>query len=214
MSRRVNLPNTITTLRVILAPVVAALLLQPRASARLVGGIVFLVAALSDLVDGALARRRGEITDFGKLVDPIADKLLLVATLVPFWVLTRNDPGLGGLPIFGGIPLWTLVVFFGREILITMLRTHAARNGTVVPAMQIGKYKALAQSVFIGSMIVWLAFRTAVVERSWSDGFTTFWTGLNGWFTTVSLSVALVLTLVSLVVYVRAFRRISREMRA
>lgn len=211
MSRQVNLPNTITTLRVILAPLVAALLLQPRASARLVAGIVFLVAALSDLVDGALARRRGEITDFGKLVDPIADKLLLVATLVPFWILTNNQPELGGLPIFGGIPLWTLIVFFGREIFITILRTRTARRGTVVPAMPIGKYKALAQSVFSGSMIAWLAFRAAEIEHGWSGGLVKFWEGLNGWFTTISLIVALVLTVASLVVYVGAFRTISRE---
>ena len=211
MSQRVNLPNTITTLRVILAPLVAALLLQPRASARLVAGIVFLVAVLSDLVDGALARRRGEITDFGKLVDPIADKLLLVATLVPFWILTNNQPELGGLPIFGGIPLWTLVVFFGREIFITILRARTARQGTVVPAMPIGKYKALAQSVFSGSMIAWLAFRTAEIEHGWSGGFAKFWEGLNGWFTTISLILALVLTVASLVVYVGAFKTISRE---
>ncbi len=211
MSQQVNLPNTITTLRVILAPLVAALLLQPRASARLVAGIVFLVAALSDLVDGALARRRGEITDFGKLVDPIADKLLLVATLVPFWILTNNQPELGGLPVFGGIPLWTLVVFFGREIFITFLRTRAAKHGTVVPAMPIGKYKALAQSVFSGSMIAWLAYRTAAIEHGWSGGFARFWEGLNGWFTTISLIVALVLTVASLVIYVRVFQTISRE---
>lgn len=211
MSQQVNLPNAITTLRVILAPLVAALLLQPRASARLVAFIVFLVAALSDLVDGALARRRGEITDFGKLVDPVADKLLLVATLVPFWILTNNQPELGGLPIFGGIPLWTLVVFFGREIFITFLRTRAARRGTVVPAMPIGKYKAFAQSVFSGSMIVWLTFRTAAIERGWSGGFARFWEGLNGWFTTISLIVALALTVASLIVYIGAFRNIPRE---
>lgn len=211
MSQQVNLPNTITTMRVILAPLVAALLLQPRASARLVAGIVFLVAALSDLVDGALARRRGEITDFGKLVDPIADKLLLVATLVPFWILTNNQPELGGLPIFGGIPLWTLIVFFGREIVVTILRTRAARQGTIVPAMPIGKYKALAQSVFSGSMIAWLAFRTAQIEHGWEGGFARFWEVLNGWFTTISLSIALLLTVVSLIVYVGAFRHIAQE---
>lgn len=211
MSEQVNLPNTITTLRVILAPLVAALLMQPRASARLVAGVVFLVAALSDLVDGALARRRGEITDFGKLVDPIADKLLLVATLVPFWILTNNQPELGGVPLFGGIPLWTLIVFFGREVFVTVLRTRTARQGTIVPAMPIGKYKALAQSVFSGSMIAWLAFRTAQIEHGWSGGFARFWEILNGWFTTVSLSVALLLTVVSLVVYLRAFRHISQE---
>lgn len=213
MPQSVNFPNALTTMRVILAPLVAALLLQPRASARLVAFIVFLVAAVSDLVDGELARRRGEITDFGKLVDPIADKLLLVATLIPFWILTRSQPELGGLPIFGGVPLWVLLVFFGRELLITLLRTRAARSGTVVPAMAIGKYKATAQAVFSGAMILWLALRTAAIENGWSGGFYRAWASFHGWFTTLTLILALVLTVVSLVVYLRAFRRIEQETR-
>lgn len=209
MIATVNLPNAITAFRVLLAPVVAILLLQPSASTRLLGGAVFLVAAISDLVDGAIARRSGQITDFGQLVDPIADKLLLVATLVPFWWLTWRHPELGGIPWFGGIGLWILAVFFGREILVTVLRTRAARRGIVVPARTIGKRKAVAQSVFIGSMIVWLAFRTAAVEREWSGGLARFWTWLNGWFTTVSLVIALALTVISLVVYLVAFRRLG-----
>ncbi len=211
VSRSVNLPNALTTMRVILAPLVAALILQPRASARLVAGIVYLVAAVSDLVDGAIARRRGEITDYGKLVDPFADKLLLAATLIPFWIVTARQPELGQLPLFGGISLWVLIVFFGREILVTILRTRAARRGTVVPAMQIGKYKAAAQSVFSGSMIAWLAFRTAALEHGWSGPFYRFWEWFHGWFTTLSLLLALLLTIVSLYVYVRAFGRIDGD---
>ena len=206
-----NLPNAITALRVLLAPVVAILLFQPSASSRLAGGVVFLVAAISDLVDGAIARRSGQITDFGQLVDPIADKLLLVATLVPFWWLTWRHPELGGIPGFGGIGLWVLAIFFGREILVTVLRTRAARRGVVVPARTIGKRKAVAQSVFIGSMIVWLAFRTAAIDRGWSGGLYRFWTWLNGWFTTVALVVALALTVISLGVYLVAFRRLGRD---
>jgi CDP-diacylglycerol--glycerol-3-phosphate 3-phosphatidyltransferase len=207
----VNLPNALTTMRVLLAPLVAALLFQPRASARLVAGVVYLVAAVSDLIDGEIARRRGEITNFGKLVDPIADKLLLAATLIPFWIVTESDPQLGGLPIFGGIPLWTLLVFFGREILVTVLRTRAARSGTVVPAMPIGKYKAAAQSVFSGSMIAWLALRTAAAEKDWSGGTYQAWESFHGWFTTITLILALILTVASLFVYLGAFRRIERE---
>jgi CDP-diacylglycerol--glycerol-3-phosphate 3-phosphatidyltransferase len=210
LRQSVNFPNALTTMRVILAPLVAALLLQPNASARLVAFIVYVVAAVSDLVDGELARRRGEVTDFGKLVDPIADKLLLVATLIPFWVITRNQPELGGLPIFGGVPLWVLLVFFGREFLITLLRTRAARSGTVVPAMPIGKYKATAQSVFSGSMILWLALRTAAIQNGWSGGTYRAWETFHGWFTSIMLIVALILTVVSLFVYLRAFRRIEK----
>ncbi|MBT8462648.1 MAG: CDP-alcohol phosphatidyltransferase family protein [Gemmatimonadetes bacterium] len=204
----VNLPNAITTLRVLLAPVVTVLLFESSASVRLIAFGVFLIAALSDLVDGALARRRGEITDFGKLVDPLADKLLLVATVIPFYLLTLRVPALGELPLFGGIGLWVLAVFFGRELLITWLRTAAARRGVIVPATTLGKRKALAQNVFIGSMILWLAYRTAVLEEGWTGPFNDFWAGLHGWFTSISLILALALTVVSLVVYVAAFSRV------
>jgi CDP-diacylglycerol--glycerol-3-phosphate 3-phosphatidyltransferase len=206
----VNLPNAITALRVLLAPVVAALLFQAGPSSRLLAFGVFLLAALSDLVDGALARSRGEVTDFGKLVDPIADKLLLVATLIPFFILTARYPELGRLPVFGGIELWVLLVFFGRELLVTWLRTAAARRGAVVPARTLGKRKALAQNVFIGSMILWLAYKTAAEANSWNGPLNRFWAGLHGWFTTVSLLVALLLTVVSLAVYLVAFRRVLR----
>ncbi len=211
VSNDVNLPNAITTLRVLLAPVVTVLLFESRASVKLIAFAVFLVAALSDLVDGALARRRAEITDFGKLVDPLADKLLLVATLIPFYLLTLRVPDLGRLPLFGGVALWVLVVFFGRELSITWLRTAAARRGIVVPATTLGKRKALAQNIFIGSMILWLAYRTAVLEEGWTGPLNHFWARLHGWFTTISLIVALALTVVSLVVYVVAFRRVLGE---
>lgn len=200
-----NLPNALTTLRVLLAPVTALLLLEPSTGSRLLAMGVFLVAAFSDLADGAIARQRGEITDFGKLVDPIADKLLLVATLIPFYVVTQADPELGRIPLFGAIGLWVLIVFFGREIVITWLRTRAARRGTVVAARRSGKYKAFAQNVFIGSMILWLAYRTAVVtggDQPLGSG----WEAFHGWFTTVSLAVAIFLTVYSFFVYLSAFR--------
>lgn len=201
-----NLPNAITAFRIVLAPVTALLLLQPGSGSRLLAMGVFLVAALSDLADGALARQRGEITDFGKLWDPIADKLLLVATLIPFYVVTRAHPELGRLPLFGGIGLWVLAIFFGREIVVTWLRTRAARRGLVVAARRSGKYKAFAQNVFIGSMILWLAYRSAVVatgEQPIGPG----WEAFHGWFTSASLVVAIALTAYSFFVYWLAFRR-------
>ncbi len=207
----VNLPNAITTLRVLLAPVVTVLLFESGVNARLAAFAVFLFAALSDVVDGSLARRRGEITDFGKLVDPLADKLLLVATLIPFYLITLRQPDLGMLPVYGGVSLWVLIVFFGREAVVTWLRTTAARRGVVVPATTLGKRKALAQNVFIGSMILWIAYRTAAIERDWTGPLNRFWAGLHGWFTTVSLTVALALTVISLVVYLLAFRRVFKR---
>lgn len=201
-----NLPNAITTLRIALAPVAALLILQPTTRSRLLAMGVFLVAALSDLADGALARQRGEITDFGKLVDPAADKLLLAATMIPFYLLAQAEPTLGRIPLFGAFGMWLLVIFFGREIVVTWLRTMAARRGSVFPAMRSGKYKAFAQNVFIGSMILWLAYRTDVVANGGQLRFGQGWDEFHGWFTTVSLAVAIALTVYSFFVYVRAFR--------
>ena len=206
-----NLPNSITTVRVALAPVATILLLQPQSSSRLLAMAVFLIAALSDLADGALARQRGEVTDFGKLVDPLADKLLLVSTLIPFYILTSADPNLGRIPLFGGVGLWVLVVIFGREIAVTWMRTGAARRGVVMPAQPSGKYKAFSQNVFIGSMILWLAFRTEAISAGWSGTLNTFWEFFHGWFTAVSLIVALGLTVYSFIIYLAAFQRLPRE---
>ena len=206
-----NLPNALTSMRIVLAPVTAFLLLQPSADSRLLAMAVFLVAALSDLADGAIARRRGEITDFGKLWDPIADKLLLVATLIPFYLITQSAPEFARIPLFGNIGLWVLVIFFGREILVTWLRTRAARRGTVVAARRSGKYKAFAQNVFIGSMILWLAYRTAVASGAGTAPLGRGWDAFHGWFTSTSLVVAILLTVFSLFVYLRAFGSASRE---
>lgn len=201
-----NLPNSLTTLRIALAPVTALLLLQPGAETRLIAMGVFLVAALSDLADGALARRRGEVTDFGKLWDPIADKLLLVATLIPFYVITQGNPQLARIPVFGNIGLWILLIFFGREIVVTWLRTRAASRGIVIAARRSGKYKAFAQNVFIGSMILWLAYRSAVASGEATAPLGAGWNAFHGWFTSISLLIAILLTVFSFFVYVQAFR--------
>ncbi len=204
----VNLPNTITSLRVVLAPIVALLLLGPTLHSRLLGFLVFLLAGLSDLWDGQLARRRDQITDFGKLVDPIADKLLVLATLLPLYWIGLSAPYLLPIPLYGGLPLWVVLVLLGRELVITMLRFAAARRGTVVPARQVGKHKALAQNIFVGSAILLAALRTGARAGGWSGP---FWDGfqvVHRWFTAGSLTVALALTIVSLVTYLTAFSRV------
>ena len=184
-----------------------ALLLQPRPLPRIIAFAVFVIAALSDLWDGHLARARGQVTSFGKIVDPLADKLLLVAALLPVYGINLGQSGVGSLPVLGVIPLWAVVVFVGRELLITLLRFLAARRGRVVAALRLGKRKALAQNIFIGSAILWVAFLTpgfaAPATQAWR-WFATF----HGWFTTVFLTAAVILTLVSAVTYVGTFSRV------
>lgn len=187
------------------------LLVQPSAGLRIAAFALFLAAALSDLWDGHLARKRNQVTTFGKIVDPLADKLLLVATLVPLYIVMSDRLELAGLPLFGAIPLWTVIVFLGRELLITVLRFFAANRGDVVAARGLGKRKALSQNIFIGAAILWIGFRTpgfgAPAHTAW-DWFTEF----HGWFTTAFLAVALILTVLSAAVYLGTFSRIlARE---
>jgi CDP-diacylglycerol---glycerol-3-phosphate 3-phosphatidyltransferase len=143
-----------------MAPIVGLLLFMPTFTARLIAWLLFLAAAFSDLWDGHLARKYGWISDFGKLVDPIADKLLLVATFVPFYILSNRADPHGQLVAIGALPFWILAVIFGRELLITLIRSMAAKQGTVIPAGASGKLKAVFQNIFIGTAIAWLALNS------------------------------------------------------
>jgi CDP-diacylglycerol---glycerol-3-phosphate 3-phosphatidyltransferase len=202
------IPNIITIGRIVLAPAVAALLFVPTFTARLVAFVLFLAAAFSDLWDGHLARKHGWISPFGQLVDPIADKLLLVATFVPFYMLSRQDVPVALIPLFGAFPLWILIVIFGRELLITLIRSWAAKRGVVIPAGSTGKLKAVFQNIFVGTMIFWLALRTASVRHGWDGALWDAWLSFHGAVLLTTLAIALWLTVYSLVVYLREWRRL------
>jgi len=206
-----NLPNLITIVRIFAAPLVGVLLLQPGPASRLIAFPLFLVVALSDLWDGYLARTRDQITSIGKILDPIADKLLLVSTLVPLYVVMSSELEVAGLPLFNAIPIWAVVILLGREVLITLLRLVALRQGSVVAARGLGKRKALAQNIFIGAAILWIGFRTPGFGAPRAQAWIWF-TQFHGWFTTAFLTAALVLTIASAVLYLGTFSRIlTRE---
>src|SRR4051812_40082964 len=115
MDRRA-IPNVITVARIIAAPIVFFLLFDPDFTPRIIAFLLFLVAAFSDLWDGYLARKYGWISNFGKLVDPIADKLLLIVTFIPFYILSHRDDDFTAYPFWGRLPLWVMLVVFGREV--------------------------------------------------------------------------------------------------
>jgi CDP-diacylglycerol--glycerol-3-phosphate 3-phosphatidyltransferase len=205
--RRVNLPNLITIARILLAVVIVPLLFVDRFGPRLLAFIIFLVAAFSDLWDGHLARSRGLITNLGKLLDPIADKLLLTATFVPFYLLSHRPGPLARFPWFGDVlPLWIVLVIFGRELFITLFRSWAARRGVVIPAGPSGKYKAVFQNIFIGSAILWYALLAEAYRRGWDGPFWHGWTVFHFSFSVVVLSIAVVLTVYSMLVYLWNYR--------
>ncbi len=205
-----NLPNAITLGRIVLAAVVAPRLLADSFAWRMGAFVVFLVAAFSDLWDGHLARSRNLISDFGKLMDPLADKLLLAATFIPFYVLSHWQEPDTPFPWFGWeFPLWIVLVIFGREAFITVFRGFAAKRGVVLAAGQAGKLKAVFQNLFIGSAILWYALQSASREYAWGTPLWRGWQWFHVAFTVVALTIAVVLTVYSLYVYLRDFGALS-----
>lgn len=197
-----TIPNVITLGRVVLTPVIFVLILAEGFWPRLLAFVLFLAAAFSDLWDGYLARKHGWVSDFGKLMDPLADKLLLVATFVPFY-LVSNPPAPGNVfPYWGSFPAWVLVVVFARELLVTVARQVAARRGRVIPAGRSGKFKAVFQNIFCGAAIFWFALQWGSVAYGWTGLFWERWQAwLHGPVVMISLLIAIALTVFSMLVY-------------
>jgi len=204
--RRFTLPNVITVARIVVAPLVAWLALADGTGMRFAAFILFLVAALSDLWDGYLARKHGWITDIGKLLDPLADKLLLAATLIPFYVIShRLSPG-DQVPVWGDFPLWALLVLLGRELFITLFRSYANRRGVVIAAGRSGKYKAFVQNLFVGGLLLWYPLLQWATVRGLDGPAWEAWSFVHRWFVAVTLAVALVLTIYSMLDYLWRYR--------
>jgi CDP-diacylglycerol--glycerol-3-phosphate 3-phosphatidyltransferase len=136
-----NLPNVLTMLRILLVPVIVVALLDETANGDLLAAIVFALASATDAVDGYLARTRNDITTFGKLMDPIADKLLIISALVALVSLER-------------LPGWVAMVIIARELTVTVTRMHATQQGVVIAANWWGKAKTIVQVAAIFAVIV------------------------------------------------------------
>ena len=137
-----TLPNGLTLLRIILVPFLVVFLLTRYAWTGLA---VFWAASLTDWLDGYLARSRGQVTTIGKLLDPVADKLLTSAAFI-------------SLVELGLAPAWMVVVIIGRELAVTGLRAVAADCHMIIPAGAVGKYKLFAQVVAVSILILQLRF--------------------------------------------------------
>jgi CDP-diacylglycerol---glycerol-3-phosphate 3-phosphatidyltransferase len=145
-----NLPNVLTVVRILLVPVLVATLLAATASGDLLAAVVFVVASLTDALDGWIARRRRAESTFGKLMDPLADKLLVVAALVSLVSLDR-------------LSAWVAMVIIAREFAVTGLRQLAMEEGHVMPASVWGKIKTVAQIAMVLVLIA-VDHRTAAVD--------------------------------------------------
>jgi CDP-diacylglycerol--glycerol-3-phosphate 3-phosphatidyltransferase len=151
-----NIANVLTMVRVLLVPVFVALLFADgghNPKWRAVAWAAFAIAMITDLFDGELARRKGLVTDFGKIADPIADKAIMGSALI-------------GLSLLGDLPWWVTVVILARELGITLMRFWVIRYG-VIPASRGGKLKTLTQGTAVGMYVLpltgWLATGRAVL---------------------------------------------------
>lgn len=164
---KMNLPNTITLLRIFLVPPVVLFLVSPSANFPFLGAWVFSIGCLSDWLDGHLARKRGQVTAMGKLLDPIADKLLVAAALLPLVYMQR-------------VSAWLALLIIGREIVVTGFRTLAAAEGVIIQSSSLGKMKMLSQIIAIILIILsydfsgvsLLAVGTIIL---WFSTFISFW---------------------------------------
>ena len=150
-----NAANVLTVFRMLLVPVLVAVLLSTLPEADLLAAIVFVIASTTDALDGWIARRRKEVTTFGKLMDPLADKLLITAALVSLVALYRLDA-------------WVAMVIIAREFAVTGLRMLAVEQGHVIPASIWGKLKTTTQVAMV------LALIWADRPAAWVDGLVYF----------------------------------------
>ncbi len=141
MIYRLNLPNRITIFRIFLLPLLVVFLITPSKLASFIAVIIFGIASFSDWLDGHIARSTKQVTTFGKLMDPIADKLLLIAALVP-------------LVEMGRAPAWIVVTIICREFAVSGLRIINSSQGIVIPASSLGKYKMVAMITSIILLIL------------------------------------------------------------
>lgn len=179
----VNLPNALTVVRLVLVPVFIVLGLQQSWSMLWAAFVVFAVAAITDRFDGELARSWGQITDFGRIADPIADKALTLC-------------GFGLLSYQGYLPWWLTILIAVRELGITAMRAFFLRRGVVVSANQAGKLKTFMQVVALGMLLIPWSHFTAMNEAN--EGWVVIMIRLGQIFA----GVALALTLYSGVMYV------------
>jgi CDP-diacylglycerol--glycerol-3-phosphate 3-phosphatidyltransferase len=175
-----NLPNSLTLLRIFLVPILVVVLLTKFDGREYVGLAIFLVAAITDLLDGYFARRFKKVTRLGILLDPIADKLLISSALI-------------SLVELGLAPAWMIVIIVGREFAVSGLRSIAAQQGVAIAASPLGKGKTISQVIavsililgyelgefmFVGKVALWVVMIFAL--GSGVDYFLRFWKAVMG----------------------------------
>ncbi|HEX5760968.1 MAG TPA: CDP-diacylglycerol--glycerol-3-phosphate 3-phosphatidyltransferase [Thermoanaerobaculia bacterium] len=166
-----NVPNFLTVFRILLVPVLVVVLLTKFQGKEFVGLGLFLLAALTDVLDGVIARRRKQVTRLGMLLDPAADKILTSAAFISLVEMSPNV-----------VPAWIVVVIVAREFAVSALRAFAANERVVIPAGLSGKLKTVVQVVSIALLIIYNQlgeFRHLAPLSLWAALLVTIWSGLE-----------------------------------
>jgi CDP-diacylglycerol--glycerol-3-phosphate 3-phosphatidyltransferase len=141
-----TLPNLLSLFRIAIVPVLVYLLTFSGPRSSLLAAFLFLVASLTDYFDGYLARRNRSVSNIGKILDPLADKLMIVSVLIMLAAMSRpGEPG---------VPAWLVVVIVARETAVTILRGIALAEGVVMAAEELGKYKFFLQAMAVFALLV------------------------------------------------------------
>lgn len=181
-----NLPNILTLSRIVLAIVLVFLLEEGSVSGNILGTIVFAIASLTDFYDGYLAKKRGLVSNFGKIMDPVADKILLLSCF-------------GVLAHIGMIAWWMFIVIAIREILVTASRLWAMRQGQVLAAERAGKIKTVVQIVAVSVILLYLVAQQSEYCSFWFYNVQRIWLSANY----VLMLAAVILTVYSGIDYFR-----------
>ncbi|MBI4641791.1 MAG: CDP-diacylglycerol--glycerol-3-phosphate 3-phosphatidyltransferase [Candidatus Tectomicrobia bacterium] len=157
-----NLPNKVTLVRIFLVPLITGFLISPSPVSSFIAACIFSLASFTDWLDGHLARQREETTLLGKLLDPIADKLLITSALIPLVALDRA-------------PAWMVVIIIGREFAVTGLRAVIAAKSVIIAASPLGKYKMISEIVAVLFLI--LDWKTSLIDLN-ALGFLALWVAM------------------------------------
>ncbi len=191
-----NLPNRLTILRIILTFVFMFLLFSKGFLAKVLALVAFTIASLTDFYDGYIARKRNLISELGKLLDPLADKILVLAAFLAFVEM-------------GIIPAWMVVIIILRESLITGLRILAANKGRILAAAKAGKHKTVSQMVSIFIILGFIVFKEASIT------FFSFWNNeLEFWLKNsiyILMLITVAFTLISGIFYLKENKNIFRS---
>ncbi len=166
-----NLANRLTLARIAVIPVIVILLFFPGKVPSFFAALFYLLASLTDIVDGYLARRMKIVTRLGRFLDPLADKLLLTSALIMLIGLNRA-------------PAWMVAIIIGREIAVTGLRGIAVTENIIISASRLGKYKALSQSIATNLLILHYDYFTLPIHKLgmvflWIALVMTVWSGID-----------------------------------